>query len=159
MLKLDLRRWFGKCMISESREIKMVFDPLTECPAGAFICLACPAVADKIFAAAGGDQAVRWQYDICPSSCPYWFRPAGWGAHDLCQVRAPCVGRGAWRRVWFTLGVPANESLVSQSGVLQERFPQCWGKDSLARHLHQLWWRHPGETPSTVGEIGISRES
>ncbi|KAI3691318.1 hypothetical protein L2E82_49640 [Cichorium intybus] len=105
-----------------------------------------------------GDQAVRWQYDLCPSPRPYWFRPVGWGAYDLCKVRAPRVGRGAWRRVWFTLGVPSNESLMSQSGVLQERFPQCWGKDSLARHLHQLGWRHPGETPSAVGEIGISRE-
>ncbi|KAI3767661.1 hypothetical protein L2E82_17977 [Cichorium intybus] len=109
----------------------------------------CLAVADKIFAVAGGDQVVRWQYDLCPSPHPYWRRPAGWCAHDLCQTWAPRVGRRAWRQVQFTLVVPANTSLVSWSVVLQERLRQS--ETSVG------WKGLPGGELPAVGEFGIPK--
>ncbi|KAI3751905.1 hypothetical protein L2E82_22998 [Cichorium intybus] len=104
-------------------------------------------MADRIFAVAGGDQVVRWQYDPCPLPRPYWRRPAGWGAHDLCQTWAPRVGRGAWRQVQSTLVIPASTSLVSWSEVLQERSRQ--GDFPVG------WKGLPGEDLPAAGEFGM----
>ncbi|KAI3709305.1 hypothetical protein L2E82_39065 [Cichorium intybus] len=121
--------------------------PLTGCPPGAFIHPSLSSYGRQDLCCGRRRPSRPLIVRSLSFATRYWLRPAGWGAHDPCQVRAPRVSRGMWRQVQFTLVVPANTSLVSWSEILHGRSRQ--GDFSVG------WKGLPGEELPAVGEFGI----